>query len=363
MSEDAAFVPGRLLAEQFYVAVVRPLLTKGFPHLSHAAALLGRGSDVLGHDTPRSMDHDWGPRLQLFLQAADRGHRRAVHEYLADHLPNSFRGFPTNFAARTSVTRRLRHTTGPIDHGVEVLSLDEWLRESLGFDPRHAVDLIDWLATPTQRLAEFTTGRVFHDGLGDLMAARQALLWYPTDVWRYVLACQWTRIAREEAFGARCAEAGDDLGAALITGRLVRELMRLQLLMRRRYPPYSKWLGSAVRESPVDEVALSAWTSAMAVRSWEEKEEQLNKAYQQAAEVHNSLGLTPPLDPEPRPFNDRPYAILVAGRFADALVAGIDDVWMRRLPPLGAIDQFTDCRDVNTDLATARRITRAALEL
>ncbi|HWD74857.1 MAG TPA: DUF4037 domain-containing protein, partial [Solirubrobacteraceae bacterium] len=43
----------------------------------------------------------------------------------------------------------------------------------------------------------------------------------------------------------RCAEAGDELGSAVVTARLARDLMRLCLLMRRRYPPYSKWLGTA----------------------------------------------------------------------------------------------------------------------
>jgi hypothetical protein len=76
------------------------------------------------------------------------------------------------------------------------------------------VAVTDWLVTPTQRLAEFTGGRVFHDGPGDLSRARARLTWYPRDVWLCVLACQWERIAQEEAFPGRCAEAGDELGSA-----------------------------------------------------------------------------------------------------------------------------------------------------
>ena len=47
-----------------------------------------------------------------------------------------------------------------------------------GFDPRAGVSRADWLSTPTQRLAEFTGGGVFHDGLNVLHPARAALRWF-----------------------------------------------------------------------------------------------------------------------------------------------------------------------------------------
>jgi hypothetical protein len=142
----------------------------------------------------------------------------------------------------------------PERHWVEIAELGDWLAGHLGFDPRLGVTVLDWLSVPAQALAEVTSGAVFYDGLaarpGGLIAARAALDWYPDDIWRYVLACQWQRIAQEEAFPGRCAEAGQDLGSAIVTARLVRNLMRLALLMDRRYPPYSKWLGTAFARLP-----------------------------------------------------------------------------------------------------------------
>jgi hypothetical protein len=61
------FVPGVRLAGEFYTELVRPLLEAEFPGLPYAAALVGAGSEVLGFDTERSTDHDWGPRLLVFL--------------------------------------------------------------------------------------------------------------------------------------------------------------------------------------------------------------------------------------------------------------------------------------------------------
>jgi hypothetical protein len=47
----------------------------------------------------------------------------------------------------------------------------------------------------------------------------ERLGWYPDQVWRWLLACQWHRLAQEEAFVARTAEVGDDLGSVVTAGR------------------------------------------------------------------------------------------------------------------------------------------------
>src|SRR6266516_540251 len=108
---------------------------------------------------------------------------------------------------------RTRRPNGSAGRLMRCWALGGWLAGRLGFDPRGGVTVRDWLAAPWQRLGEVTAGAVFHDGTGGLTRARVALSWYPDDVWRYVLSCQWSRIAEEEAFGGRCAEAGDELGS------------------------------------------------------------------------------------------------------------------------------------------------------
>jgi hypothetical protein len=128
------------------------------------------------------------------------------------------------------------------------------------------VTVPDWLGAPWQRLAEVTGGAVFEDRTGDLTRVRSALSWYPRDVWYYVLSCQWSRIAEEEAFPGRCAEAGDELGSAVVAARLARDLMGLWLLMNRRYPPYSKWLGRAFALVPGAGEAGAALRAALAGR-------------------------------------------------------------------------------------------------
>jgi hypothetical protein len=70
---ESGFIPGLTLNRRFYEEVVRPLLDQYLPNVAHSAALIGYGSDVLGVDTPMSTDHNWGPRLQIFLSDEDYG--------------------------------------------------------------------------------------------------------------------------------------------------------------------------------------------------------------------------------------------------------------------------------------------------
>jgi hypothetical protein len=292
---------------------------------------------VQGFDTVRSTDHSWGPRLQIFLGGEDFLARGADLDALLDReLPAEFRGYPVRFAFPSDA---------PARHWVHVEDLEDFFASQLGADPAH-LRASDWLAVPTQVLRELTGGAVFHDGLGRLEPYRARLARYPDDVWRHVLASQWQRLSQEEPFVGRCGEVGDDLGSAVIAARQVRDLMRLCLLMNRAYPPYGKWLGTAFAALPCAAALTGHLSGALAARSWQDRERYLSPAYEVVAGLHNDLGLTEPLDPRVRHFHDRPFLVLDAHRFTDALVATIGDPAIRALPPVGAIDQYVDSTDL-----------------
>ncbi|MFJ3953657.1 DUF4037 domain-containing protein [Streptomyces libani] len=354
----SSFIPGLDLSHRFYLEAVRPLLDEAAPGVTHSAARLGSGSEVLGFDTARSADHEWGPRLQIFLRSQDvTRHGARITALLSERLPKTFRGYPTHFAPAGEVGIRVMQTTdGPVHHRVEVTDPAAWFTAQLGFDPRTDITLADWLATPTQLLAEVTAGAVFHDGLGQLAPARANLNWYPHDLWLYLLACQWQRVSQEEAFVGRCGEVGDELGSAVVAARLVRDLMRLCLLMERRYPPYSKWLGSAFARAPQAPALTPVLTAALAATDWHTREHHLARAYEAVAATHNQLGLTDPVDPTTRPFHTRPFQVLHAERFTAALSTRITDPDISSLPTIGAIDQFVD----STDVLSHPELTRAA---
>jgi hypothetical protein len=145
----AEFVPGAELGGALYREVVAPRLAG----VRHSAARLGPGSDVLGHDTARSTDHDWGARVAVLVA---EGEPRPL-----DGLPAAFRGWPVE---------------------VVVAGIGRFLTGVLGFDPRAGISTRDWLVTPQQTLASMTAGAVYHDGLGELEPVRQDLAWYPREL-------------------------------------------------------------------------------------------------------------------------------------------------------------------------------------
>jgi hypothetical protein len=338
----APFVPGLRLCRLFYTEAVRPLLLDAFPGLRYAAGRIGEGSEVLGFDTERSVDHDWGPRLDLFLSSDDLApHGKEISAMLTARLPKQVAGWPTHFEPAAGRVRVLAQTNGPVAHRVRVTEVGAWCDGHLGFDPRRVVSTLDWLATPSQRLAEVTGGAVFHDDVGELTALRDRLRWYPDDIWRYLLACQWMRIAEEEAFVGRTTEVGAELGSRVVTARLARDVMRLCLLLGRRYPPYGKWLGSAFAALP-DAVGVAAALDEALTGDGAARQAALCTAYETVGGWQNRLGLAEPVDPTRRWFHDRPYQIIDAGRFAAALLARIDDPEIAGLSPVGGIDQYVD---------------------
>lgn len=341
------FVPGLELSRLLYEEAVRPVLDSAYLGLRYAAARVGSGSEVLGFDSARSADHEWGPRLNLFLapdEAAEHGAR--LRRLLAERLPKHIRGWPTHFrhADPEVPIGQMELTDGAVDHRVSVDGLGDWLRAHLGTEAT-APTVRDWLAMPQQRLAEVTGGAVFHDGLGTLGAVRARLAWYPDQVWRHLLACQWQRISQEEAFVGRCAEAGDDLGSAVVAGRLVRDLMRLCLLLERTYAPYGKWLGSTFGRLAVAGELAPSLAGALAATEYGAREGHLCDAYEYVARLQNATGLAAPVDPARRPYHSRPFQVLHAERFAQALAATVTDPELRGLPLTGGVDQWADSTD------------------
>lgn len=340
---------GLELSRRFYAEVVGPLLGS----LPHSAGLLGQGSEVLGFDDEVSTDHAFGPRVKIFV--SEEKEADAVHGALIE-LPETFEGFPVNFVYSDKFNSTAHHQ-------VEVTTAAQFFIDRIGCDPAAGMRAADWLTSPTQQLATLVAGEVFHDPDESLAARREAVRWYPDDVWRYALAAAWLRVSQEEPFIGRTGGVGDDLGSALVTARVARDLVRIAFLLERRWAPYSKWLGTAFSGLPIAERVGPHLGAAVHADGWREREVALCAAQQELAVATNRLGLAAEVDPEPRQFYSRDIQVLFAGRFTIALAEAVTDPEVRALidgtglrvrgegsiPTLpGTIDQAVDSVDVLT---------------
>jgi uncharacterized protein DUF4037 len=359
------FIPGLELNRMYYREAVAPILAANFSTLKYSASLIGYGSDVLGYDSERSTDHEWGPRLLLFLDAQDHDALAPqITETLAKHLPATFHGYSTNFATADADGVRLMipGEAGRIDHHVYTHTVPRFTRLMLNIEPGQTLDCVDWLLMSQQKLLEITSGEVFHDGLGELVPLHHKLAWYPRDVWLFMMAAGWYRIAQEEHFVGRCGEEDDDLGSRLICGRLVRDLMRLCLLIERRYAPYSKWLGTAFSDLACGPRLNPILRAVMSASSWQDRETHLCAAYEAIARMHSSLGVTEALDTSTMQFHQRPYRVLGAGRFAKAASDAIASDELKAIYAaangIGAVDQFVDSTNLlgREDLCARLRV-------
>ena len=156
---------GLELSEQYYHELVEPAVRKtcpeALPHL--AAGLVGEGSDCFGFDDGISKDHDWGPRVCLWLQ--DAAYERFFHVLSSTlaSLPDTFRG--EGFALRT-----------PEAAGRQgVLRTGDFYSSFTG-SPEGPRSFRDWLSLPESHLAACTNGKVFYDGPGRFSMIRHHIL-------------------------------------------------------------------------------------------------------------------------------------------------------------------------------------------
>ena len=317
------FASGQDLSRRFYQEQVRPVLQIGYPDLPHSAALLGPGSEVLGFDDEMSRDHDWKPRVLLFLRDGDAArYGEAVERTLRHGLPAQFAGHSTQFSLSTLRTYLHEHLDLDVDGGIE---------------PR------DWLTLPEQRLRMVTAGAVYHDEVG-LQELRDRLAYYPHDVWLYLLIAAWWRVHPEANLMGRAAFVGDELGSRVIASQLVHDLMHLCFLLEKQYAPYSKWFGTAFSRLECASSLAPVLQGVLGADTWSERQDALAAAYQHVAALHNTLGITPPVRIEVQQMWNRPFPV-PWGDFPGMLKAQLRDPAVLRIAdryPTGGVDQVRE---------------------
>lgn len=339
---------GRSLSQDFFERAARPVIERVVAGTGYLAARLGSGSDVLGFDDDRSIDHDFGCRLTVLVDDENEGVLDVLDAALDTELSDEVGGWPTRFA--TSWDGRVRHK-------VDVHTVHDFAASRLGFDLRSSLRPAEWMCVTGQSVLEVTGGPVFHDTTYSYRQVAATIDWYPDDLWRYVLAAGWARLGQELPLMGRTGERGDAAGSRIITARLCRDVAHLAFLVERRWMPYPKWSGVALRRLPGGRQLGDALTAAQAATDWADRQRVLSAAIEALAQRHRCAGFDVP-SPAIVPFFDRPFVMPNDAIYA-SLLHGITDQTIRDLPPLGSIEQWCD----NVDLLShpRRRVRAVAL--
>lgn len=336
--------PGASLSCAFFTDEVRPVVQHVLGHVGFLAGRLGSGSDVIGRDDDTSRDHDFGCRLTLLVDD-DAAHRVGdLDEQLEAELPDFFSGHPVRF--QTTWDGRTRHK-------IDVHTVHEFAHSRLGFDLRRSLTPTEWLCLTGQSVLEVVGGPVFHDSTASYRTIIDMLSWYPDDLWYFVLASAWQRLSQELPFVGRTGQRGDEAGSRIVAGRLSRDLMHLAFVLNKTWPPYPKWMGTALLDLPDGPALGHTLEKVTSAGGWQERQSAIGQAVEQLAGRQRDVGLPTP-SAAIVPFFDRPYVTTHEG-LVTALTDKIEDDQIRELPRIGSIEQWCD----NVDLL-CRPARRAA---
>jgi hypothetical protein len=331
MDKHISFVKGLELNKGFYIEVIKPLLNKKYPDLLYSAALLGYGSDVLGFDTETSMDHNWGPRLQLFIN--DGNLISELNNYLSSELPFQYRNFSINFSKPGyDGTIRMEFTDKkPINHLIEIATFEDYLKGRYSITKINNFMNKDWLEFTDQNLIEITSGDVFYDGLNKLNNTRKELKFYPMDISKLRMAVLWNYIWNKEAFIGRNIAVNDYIGLKINTSRIVNYLIKILFYLENKYIPYSKWFGSSFKRLNIYNVINELIIEILKDNIPEGIERNLCILYEKVIERHNQNKELPYLKNKTRYYFNRPYKVIFSENIVNELLDSIKDDEIRKI--------------------------------
>ncbi|MRR30109.1 DUF4037 domain-containing protein, partial [bacterium] len=299
-----------------------------------------------------SMDHNWGPRLQIFVGKTDAGRIEAVKAFLRVHLPGEFMGFPTHFSEKgPDGTQHMQvHAGGEVNHLIEVYEIDRYFDEILHKEVSQ-LSALDWLCIPEQKLVEVTRGRVFHDGLGYLNEIRAALRYYPVDIKLVKLAAYWDCVNNEEAFVGRAVEFGDLAGLKLLAARMVNLMLKICFVAKETYVPYSKWFSRGFDDLGLPGIKAQTF-EVLTENEPAAIESKLAGLYLAMLALQNESAGVPRVEREISDYYNRPYKVIKAGGIVAALRGSIMDERLKQIDlTLVGLDNKLDSSDfTNADL-------------
>lgn len=334
---------GMELCRRFYDECVRGIMEENFAGLLYSAGLLGFGSDILGYDDDVSQDHDWGPRLYIFLCEEDAERSKEVFNMLGRRLPASFCGYPVCFDEPDIKPR------------ITVGTYADYLEGVLGVRSADGLSLAHWLAFSEHKLLTLQKGQLFRDDL-EICREIEKLRYYPEDVWTYLLMSDWSCLAEERAFVKRTSSRGDNIGSRLICARLAQRIMHLCFLYEKQYAAYPKWFGTQFNELESAKVIGPLLDKALGTDDQTEREEAIAMAQAEMINIHNNSGIAEKISAELHSYYTRDILVADSDLVYLALVDKLKGTSLEGLAPVGNFSAVGNLVVLTEDCGNLERI-------
>lgn len=242
-------ITGLELCRKYYEEYGRPMIAEHFPAYESriAAGLVGKGSDCFGFDDIQSRDHDFGPRFVMWVT-------KEVYDEIGSALEEEYEKLPDEFMG----VKRVETFHGRDRAGVMVI--EDFYKNTLGFDligvltgeSKGLAPIKSWLAVHDYALAAAVNGEVFRDDEGIFSSYRELLKgYYPKAVWYRKIAQACALFSQNGQYNLpRMRKRGQLVSAELAKAECVKQAMKLNYLLNKKYAPHDKWLFKGMPENP-----------------------------------------------------------------------------------------------------------------
>lgn len=242
-------ITGLELCRRYYEEFGKPMIAEKFPEYEAqiVAGLVGKGSDCFGFDDIQSRDHDFGPRFLLWVT-------KDVYDKIGSALEEEYEKLPDTFMG----IKRIETFHGKDRAGVMVI--EDFYKNTLGVDLIEALtdeckgpeQIKRWLAVHDYALAAAVNGAVFRDDEGVFTSYRELLKeYYPKAVWYRKIAQACALFSQNGQYNLpRMRKRGQLVAAELAKAECVKQAMKLNYLLNKKYAPHDKWLFKDLPDNP-----------------------------------------------------------------------------------------------------------------
>jgi hypothetical protein len=233
---------GLELSRRYYEEVSRPAIEKNFcDRIARMAfGLVGDGSECYGFDDEISQDHDFGPRVIIWLTAGDFSDFGTELQEAVSKLPKKFLGYDGV-------------NTSQYGEGREgVFSIPVFYSKFIGLN-RPPETINEWRMLPEVNLSIATNGEIFSDPVGEFTKFRNILLaGYPEDVRLKKMAARCMKMAQSGQYNfARSIKRNEFVAARMASAEFIDAAASMIFLLNNKYKPFSKWMHRGLKPLPV----------------------------------------------------------------------------------------------------------------